>query len=86
VKVRVDLKLPRYGTSMEEGTVGQWHHQAGDLIAKGDPLCEIETEKVAVDFESPVAGTLLEVVAATGTDLEVGSVLCRIEVEMDDPK
>lgn len=83
MRMRVDVKLPRYGTSMEEATVGRWHKQVGDAVAKGDALCEIETEKVAVDFESPVAGTLLEVMATSGKDVEVGSVLCKIEVETE---
>ncbi len=81
MKVRVDVKLPRYGTSMEEATIGQWRRQVGDTVSRGDALCEIETEKVAVEFESPVSGTLLEIVAASGADVEVGAVLCRIEVE-----
>lgn len=81
MKLRLDVKLPRYGTAMEEGTIVEWSKQVGDEVAKGDILCQIETEKVAADFESPVAGTLVEIVAAAGTVAEVGSVLCRLEAD-----
>ncbi len=81
MKLRLDVKLPRYGTAMEEGTIVEWSKQVGDEVAKGDILCQIETEKVAADFESPVAGTLVEIVAGPGTVAEVGSVLCRLEAD-----
>jgi pyruvate/2-oxoglutarate dehydrogenase complex dihydrolipoamide acyltransferase (E2) component len=79
--IRIDIKLPRFGTTMEEATIGRWLKSVGEVVAKGDPLCEIETEKVAVDFESPVSGTLSEIVAQSGTNAEVGTVLCRLEAE-----
>ena len=79
--IRLDVKLPRFGTAMEEGTIVAWSKQVGDEVAKGDVLCQIETEKVAADFESPVAGTLVEIVAGAGSIAEVGSVLCRLEAE-----
>jgi pyruvate/2-oxoglutarate dehydrogenase complex dihydrolipoamide acyltransferase (E2) component len=81
MKLRLEVKLPRYGTAMEEGTIVEWFKQVGDDVTKGDVLCQIETEKVAADFESPVAGKLIEIVAGAGTVAEVGSVLCRLEAE-----
>jgi pyruvate/2-oxoglutarate dehydrogenase complex dihydrolipoamide acyltransferase (E2) component len=81
MSIRLDVKLPRFGTTMEEATIGEWLKGVGDEVAKGDPLCEIETEKVSVTFESPVAGTLTEIVAGSGTNAEVGTVLCRLEAE-----
>lgn len=79
--MRLEIKLPRYGTTMEEGTIVEWSKQVGDVVAKGDVLCQIETEKVAADFESPFAGTLVEIIAGPGTIAEVGSVLCRLETD-----
>jgi pyruvate/2-oxoglutarate dehydrogenase complex dihydrolipoamide acyltransferase (E2) component len=81
MKLRLEVKLPRYGTSMEEGTIVEWFKQVGDEVIKGDILCQIETEKVAADFESPVAGRLTEIVVGAGSVAEVGSVLCRLEAE-----
>jgi pyruvate/2-oxoglutarate dehydrogenase complex dihydrolipoamide acyltransferase (E2) component len=78
--VKVELKLPRYGTSMEEGTIGKWFKAPGDAVRSGDPLCEIETEKVTTTYEAPVSGLLTEIVAQEGDITPVGGVLCRIEV------
>ena len=82
MKMRVDVKLPRYGTSMEEGTVARWLKAPGDLIEKGEPLCEIETEKVTADFECPLGGTLSEIKVAGGDIAAVGDVICTLEVEV----
>lgn len=77
----VELKLPRYGTSMEEATIVKWLKSTGDAVATGDSLCEIETEKVTTGYESPVAGRLAEIVAQEGDVTPVGGVLCRIDVD-----
>ena len=77
--MRIECKLPRYGTNMEEGTVWQWLKAPGDEFTKGEPLCEIETEKVTATYDAPVAGTMVEHVVAAGDALMVGDVLCRIE-------
>ena len=82
MKVRVEVKLPRYGTTMEDATVARWLKAPGDPAAKGEPLCELETEKVTVELESPVNGTLIEIVAEAGTVAEVGTVLCCVETEV----
>ncbi len=81
MKLRLEVKLPRFGTTMEEATVRRWLKSVGDEIAKGEAICEIETEKVALEFESPVAGRLAEILAAAGTNAEVGTVLCWIEAD-----
>jgi pyruvate/2-oxoglutarate dehydrogenase complex dihydrolipoamide acyltransferase (E2) component len=73
------LKLPRYGTVMEEGTIVNWLKQPGDRFEAGDSLCELETEKVTAVYEAPVAGLMLEHMAAEGDSVPVGTPLCRIE-------
>jgi pyruvate/2-oxoglutarate dehydrogenase complex dihydrolipoamide acyltransferase (E2) component len=78
--MKVELKLPRYGTNMEEGTIGRWLKAPGDNVTSGEPLCEIETEKVTTIYESPVSGRLIEIVAQEGDNAAVGGVLCRIDV------
>jgi pyruvate/2-oxoglutarate dehydrogenase complex dihydrolipoamide acyltransferase (E2) component len=65
---------------MEEGTIGRWLKAPGDSVATGDPLCEIETEKVTTTYESPFSGRLIEIVAKEGDVTFVGGVLCRLEV------
>ena len=65
---------------MEEGTIGRWLKAPGDVVTSGDPLCEIETEKVTTTYEAPLSGRLIEIVAHEGDVTAVGGVLCRIEV------
>lgn len=77
--MKLELKLPRYGTNMEEATIARWLKQVGDTFEKGEPLCELETEKVTTAFEAPVAGRLLEVMGSEGDEILVGQILCRIE-------
>lgn len=75
----VELKLGRIGMNMEEATLKQWHKAAGESFAKGDPLYDIETEKVATEVPAPFDGKLVEIVAQVEDIVEVGGVVCRVE-------
>ena len=77
--MRVTLKLPRVSMNMEEATLTQWHRKPGDRFEIGDPLYAIETEKAATDIEAPCAGTLLEILAPEGANIEAGAPVCRVE-------
>ena len=74
----IDIKVPTLGESVTEASVGRWLKQAGDTIAMDDPLVEIETDKVTLEINAPVAGTLAEIVAAEGANVAVGAVLGHI--------
>lgn len=74
-----DLKLGRVGMNMEEATIKVWHKQPGEKFKKGDPLYDIETEKVATEIEAPFDGKLIEIVAGVEEIIEVGAVVCRVE-------
>ena len=76
-----ELKLPRYGTSMEEASIGRWLKSVGDAVSAGEDLVEIETEKVTTVYQSPYTGRLIEIIAKEGGIATVGGVLCRIEVD-----
>lgn len=75
----VSLKLPRFGMTMEEATVVKWYRQPGEGFKTGEPLYEIETEKVTTTVEAPCDGRLLAIVATADTIVDVGSVVCKIE-------
>lgn len=75
----ISLKMPRFGMTMEEGTISQWHKREGEQFAKGEVLCSIETEKVTSDFEAPGAGRLVRIVAAEGQVVPVGEPICVVE-------
>ncbi len=74
----IDLAVPDLGESVTEGTVGRWLKAVGESFAAGDAIVEIETDKVTAELPAPVAGTLTEIVANEGDDVEVGAVVGRI--------
>ena len=77
--MKVSLKLPLFGMNMEEGTIAKWHKRAGEAFRKGDPLYDVETEKVISEVQAPCDGTLLETFADEGQTVGVGDAVCQIE-------
>ncbi|MDV7356070.1 2-oxo acid dehydrogenase subunit E2 [Rhodococcus oxybenzonivorans] len=69
------IEVPKWGLSMDEGTVTEWLIEEGTSFAKGDLLCEIETSKITNELEAPFDGVLRRVVAKPGETLPVGAVL-----------
>lgn len=74
-----EITVPVLGESVTEGSIGEWLKQPGDAVAVDEPIVSLETDKVAVDVPSPVAGILSEHRAAEGDTVEVGAVLAIIE-------
>jgi pyruvate/2-oxoglutarate dehydrogenase complex dihydrolipoamide acyltransferase (E2) component len=77
--VKATLKMPRLSMNMEEATVAKWRKKPGERFTKGEPLYEIETEKVTTDVEAPCDGTLLKIVAEEKSVVPVGGPVCTIE-------
>ncbi len=77
----VDFRLPRLADSQEEGVITRWLKQPGEPVAAGEPLLEVETEKVNSELEAPVDGVLAEIHAPAGSTVPVGEVIARIETE-----
>ncbi|WP_420114341.1 2-oxoglutarate dehydrogenase, E2 component, dihydrolipoamide succinyltransferase [Pseudactinotalea sp.] len=75
---RTAVTLPALGESVTEGTVTQWLKSVGDEVAVDEPLLEISTDKVDTEIPSPVAGTLLEIVAQEDETVEVGANLAFV--------
>jgi pyruvate dehydrogenase E2 component (dihydrolipoamide acetyltransferase) len=73
------VPLPHMGVSVEEGTVIEWHKQVGEEVAEGDVICEISTDKVDTEIESPAAGTLTKIVAEVGETVAVGGALAELD-------
>lgn len=67
--------MPKLGASMTEGTVLHWFYQAGDRIAKGEPVVEIMTDKVNLEVEAPIDGQLVKLLAQEGDILPVGTTI-----------
>ena len=73
-----ELKMPQLGLTMETGTIGEWLKAEGDPVSVGDPLVQVETDKLTNDVESEVSGILLKIVASPGEELPVQAVLAYI--------
>ncbi|MFW6338491.1 MAG: biotin/lipoyl-containing protein, partial [Alkalispirochaetaceae bacterium] len=56
-----EVIMPKAGMAMEKGTVIQWFKKPGEYVEAGEPLLEIETDKVAMEVEAEVSGYLLEI-------------------------
>lgn len=76
--MKVTLKLPKLAQSMQTGNITEWLVREGDTVAEGQPLYVVETEKTAMEVESPFAGTISEL-CATDEDLPVGTPIAVIE-------
>jgi len=71
------MAMPKLSDTMEEGTVLRWLRADGDLVAKGDPLVEIETDKATMTVDAPEGG-VLHIIAAEGDTLDVGQPIAEI--------
>src|SRR5206468_12692864 len=70
-----ELKMPKLGESVTEGTIGKWLKQPGEKVNKYDLLVEVQTDKVNTEIPSPVAGTLKEVKVEEGQTVPIGTLL-----------
>jgi 2-oxoglutarate dehydrogenase E2 component (dihydrolipoamide succinyltransferase) len=73
-----DVKVPALGESITEATLGQWLKAPGDAVAADEPIASLETDKVAVEVNAPVAGTLAEQLVKEGDSVEVGAIIARV--------
>jgi pyruvate dehydrogenase E2 component (dihydrolipoamide acetyltransferase) len=73
-----EIIMPKMGDAMTEGKVVRWYKKAGEEVKKGEPLLEIETDKVNLDLEAEADGTLGDVTAGEGQVVPVGGVLAKI--------
>src|SRR4051812_21111728 len=76
--------MPKMGDAMEEGTLLRWLKQVGDEIAVGDPLAEIETDKVSLEIEATEAGVLSKTYVEEGSTVPIGTPIAAIGEESAD--
>ena len=79
-EMATEIKLPRLGQGMESGTVVRWLKQEGDRVEKGEPLYELDTEKVTQEVEADASGVLLKIAVAEG-EVPVGQTIAVIGEE-----
>jgi pimeloyl-ACP methyl ester carboxylesterase len=73
-----EVILPRVDMDMAEGKIGKWHVKEGQLVTKGEPIFEIETDKAAMEIEAPVSGTIREISVPEGATAAVGAAVAWI--------
>src|SRR5205809_2065306 len=72
-----EIKLPRLGQGMESGTIVKWLKSEGDRVERGEPLYELDTEKVTQEVEAEASGVLLKIAVAEG-EVPVGRTIAVI--------
>jgi pyruvate dehydrogenase E2 component (dihydrolipoamide acetyltransferase) len=75
--VATEVKLPRLGQGMESGTIVKWLKTEGDQVEKGEPLYELDTDKVTQEVEAEASGMLLKIAVSEG-EVEVGKTIAFI--------
>ena len=75
-----EVKVPVLGESITEATLGQWLKKPGEAVAVDEPIASLETDKVAIEVPSPVAGVMGAYVVEEGATVNVGAVIASIEV------
>ena len=74
-----EIQVPQLGESVTEGTIGEWLKAVGDAVAVDEPIVSLETDKVAVEVPSPVAGVIQSLNAEVGDTVEVGAIIATVE-------
>ena len=73
------LKVPKSGgMNTTRVSVVRWLKSEGDTLKQGDPVVELETEKVTYELDSPVDGVLIKIIARETAEVPVGDPLCHI--------
>jgi 2-oxoglutarate dehydrogenase E2 component (dihydrolipoamide succinyltransferase) len=75
-----DVVIPPLGESITEATIGAWLKKAGDAVKADEPIVSLETDKVAVEVNAPVAGVIVETLGKEGDTVNVGAVIARVDV------
>ena len=83
---RFEIKMPKLGESITEGTIVSWSVKVGDIIQEDDVLFEVNTAKVSAEIPSPVAGKVVEILFKEGDTVAVGTVVAVVDMggEEDD--
>lgn len=74
-----EITIPELAESITEGTISEWLVKEGDQISKGDPVVELETDKVNVEVNSDFDGVITEILLGEGEDVVVGDVIAKLD-------
>ena len=77
--MEMELTMPKLSPKMEKGILCAWMKAPGDHFEQGEPIYEVETEKVVSMVEAPVSGILKELLVEEGDEVDVGAPLAVIQ-------
>lgn len=78
-KIITDVTMPQLAESLVSATIGKWLKKPGDPVEQYEPICEVITDKVNAEIPSTLDGVMGELLAEEGQEIQVGTVICRIE-------
>ena len=73
-----EIRVPDLGVNVDKVVVLKWLKNAGDVVKRGDPLCEVETDKATTELESVAQGTLLKQLVQADEEVDVGTVIAYV--------
>ena len=73
-----EVILPKWGLTMEEGTVSAWFKQEGDAVSADEMIGEVETDKITNELVAPISGVIAKILVQADETVEVGTVLAII--------
>lgn len=71
--------MPNLGYDLETAKIHAWLKEVGDVVARGEPIAEVETDKTTVEMEALSDGTLSEIVAEAGAEVAIGEVIAYLD-------
>lgn len=77
--MRIKVKLPKLGLTIEEATIREWLKKEGDEVAAGEVIAAIEADKATFEIPAPAAGRIVQILAAADETVEVGANIAIIE-------
>ena len=81
---KFEIKMPKLGESITEGTIVSWSVKVDDMIQEDDVLFEVNTAKVSAEIPSPVAGKVVEILYKEGDTVAVGTVVAIIDLDGEE--
>lgn len=81
-----EIKMPKLGESITEGTIMSWSVKVGDIIKEDDVLFEVNTAKVSAEIPSPVSGKIIQIFFKEGDVVPIGTVVATVDMDGEDSK
>jgi len=73
-----EITMPKFGETMEEGTIVEWKKQVGETVIEGEVIAEVETDKSVLEVESTTSGTLLKILVETNQTVTINTPIAVI--------